>query len=102
MFQQSQIYSFFKIAKNYIDLLFKAIQDYIIIFFFEIIRRKQTSKINQTFIFTSNIKSMNPIQKYQQIIELSACILNMFVFVFLCPINLLISLGTCAKPKLSK
>ena len=45
---------------------------------------------------------MNPIQKYSHIIELSACILNMFVFVFLCPINLLISLGTCSTPKLSK
>ena len=31
---------------------------------------------------------MNPIQKYPQIIELSACILNMFVLVFLCPANL--------------
>ena len=45
---------------------------------------------------------MNPIQKYPHIIELSACILNMFVFVFVCPINLLISLGTCSTPKLSK
>ena len=45
---------------------------------------------------------MDPIQKYPHIIELSACILNMFVFVFLCPINLLISLGTCSTPKLSK
>ena len=45
---------------------------------------------------------MNPIQKHPHIIELSACILNMFVFVFLCPINFLISLGTCSTPKLSK
>ena len=45
---------------------------------------------------------MNPIQKYPQIIELSACIINMFVFVFLCPINLLISLGTCGTPKILK
>ena len=45
---------------------------------------------------------MNPIQKYADIIELSAGILNMFVFVFLCPINLFISLGTCSTPKLSK
>ena len=44
---------------------------------------------------------MNPIQKYPHIIELSACILNMFVFAFLCPINLLISLGTCSTPKLN-
>ena len=45
---------------------------------------------------------MNPIQKCPNIIELSACILNMFVFVFFCPINFLISLGTCSTPKLSK
>ena len=45
---------------------------------------------------------MNPMQMYPHIIELSACILNMFVFEFLCPINLLVSLGTCSTPKLSK
>ena len=45
---------------------------------------------------------MNLIQKYPQIIELLACIINMFAFVFLCPINLLISLGTCGTPKISK
>ena len=45
---------------------------------------------------------MNSIQKYRQIIEMSVCILNMLVFVFLCPINFLISLGTCSTPKLSK
>ena len=45
---------------------------------------------------------MNPIQKYPHIIELSAFILNMFVLMFLCPINLLVSLGMCYTPKLSK
>ena len=75
------------------------IKNYFIIFL-EIIRRKQASKINQTF--PAKMKSMNPIRKYPNIIELPACILNMFVFVFLCPINLLISLGTCSTPKLSK
>ena len=38
---------------------------------------------------------MNPVQNYPHIIELSACILNMFILMFLCPINPLISLGTC-------
>ena len=47
-------------------------QAYFIIFL-EIIRRKQASKHK---IFPANIKSMNPIQKYPHIIELSACILN--------------------------
>ena len=50
----------------------------------------------------ANIESINPIQKYPHIIELSACILNMFAFVFLCPINVLGSLGTCSTPKLLK
>ena len=50
----------------------------------------------------ANMKSINSIQKYPHIIELFACILNMFVFVFLCPKNILISLGKCSKPKLSK
>ena len=31
---------------------------------------------------------MNPIQKYPHITELSGCILNKFVFVLFCPINL--------------
>ena len=45
---------------------------------------------------------MNPRQKYPHIIELSACILNMFALMFLCLINLLISLGTFSTPKESK
>ena len=45
---------------------------------------------------------MNPIQKYPHIIELSACILNMFGLMLLCLINILISLGKCSTPKLSK
>ena len=39
---------------------------------------------------------MNPMQNYPLIIELFACILNMFVFMFLCPIDFL---GTCSTPK---
>ena len=53
-------------------------------------------------LFPVNIKSMNPMQKYPHIIELSACILNMFVLMVLCSVNLLISLGTCSTPKESK
>ena len=45
---------------------------------------------------------MNPVQRYPHIIELSACILNMFVLMFLYPINLLISLGIWSTSKLSK
>ena len=78
---------------------FKVIRNYFIIFL-EIIRRKQASKTNETF--SCKINSINPIQKYPHIIKLSACILNMFVLMHLCPMNLLNSLGTSSKPKLSK
>ena len=50
----------------------------------------------------ASIKSMNPIQKYPHIIELFACILKMFAFMFLLPINFLVSSGICSTPKLSK
>ena len=83
--------------------IFKITQNYIVIFC-KIIKRKQTSKINQNFackVLPANIKPMNPMQKYPHIIELFDCILNMFVFM-LCLINLSISLGTCSTPKLLK
>ena len=47
-------------------------------------------------------ESMNPMQKYPDIIELFDCILNMIVFMFLYPIKFSISLRTCSTPKLSK
>ena len=48
---------------------------------------------------------MQPIQKYRHIIELYACILKIFVIMFLLQllllllINALISLGMCSTPK---
>ena len=45
---------------------------------------------------------MHPIQKYPHIIELSACILNMFVLMLLSLAKCIISLGTCSTPKESK
>ena len=50
----------------------------------------------------ASIKSMNPMQKYPHIIELFACTRKMLAFMFLFPINSLISSGTCSTPKLSK
>ena len=44
---------------------------------------------------------MNPVQKYPHIIELFDCILNMLAFMFLFPVNFLISSGTCSTSKLS-
>ena len=44
---------------------------------------------------------MNPIQKYPNIIESYACILNILLSTLLL-MNLLISLGICSVPKLPK
>ena len=49
-----------------------------------------------------NIKPINPIQKYPHIIESYACILKIFVVIFLMPINFLISCGICSTLKPSK
>ena len=45
---------------------------------------------------------MNAMQKYTHIIDLFDCNLNMFIFMFLCPIDFKISLGTYSTLKLSK
>ena len=49
-----------------------------------------------------NIKLINPIQKYPHITESYACILKIFVIIFLLPINFMISFGICSTPKESK
>ena len=53
-------------------------------------------------VFPASIKSIKPIQKYPHIIESYACILKMFVLMFLLLINALISFGICSTPKESK
>ena len=58
--------------------------------------------VNLIKVFPASIKSINPIQKYPHIIESYACILKMFVFMFLLPINVLIYFGICSTPKESK
>ena len=56
--------------------------------------------VNSVNVFPSSIKSINPIQKYQHIIESYACILKIFVVMDKeRPINALISLGICYTPK---
>ena len=50
----------------------------------------------------ANIKSINPMHKYPHITESFACTRKMFAFMFLFPINYLISSGTCSTQKLSK
>ena len=55
---------------------------------------------NKLLLF--NIKSINPVKKYPHITESYACILKIFVVIFLLPMNFLISFGICSTPKLSK
>ena len=55
--------------------------------------------VNLVKVFPASIKSINPIQKYLHIIESYNCILKIFVFMFLLPINVLISFGICSTPK---
>ena len=45
---------------------------------------------------------MNPTQKHTHIIELLACTLKIFTFMFLLPMSYSISSGTCSIPALSK
>ena len=45
---------------------------------------------------------MNPMQRQPHITELIACPRKMLASMSLCPINYLISSGTCSTPKLSK
>ena len=50
-------------------------------------------------VFSLNIKSINPMQKYLHITESYACILKMLVLMFLFLINALISFGICSTLK---
>ena len=52
-------------------------------------------------LLSLSIKSINPIQKYPHITESYACILKMFVIMFLLLINFLISFAICSTPTLS-
>ena len=58
--------------------------------------------VNLIKVFPASIKSINPIQKYPNTIESYACILKIFAFMFLLPINVLISFGIFSTPKESK
>ena len=49
-----------------------------------------------------SIRSIKATQKYPHIIDSFACILKIFVFMFLFPIRFMISFGMCLTPKLSK
>ena len=67
----------------------------------KIIKEKR-NLYNQSVFLPASIKSMNPVQKYPHITELFACVRKMLAFMFLLPMNSLISSGICPTPKLSK
>ena len=75
------------------------------LFLLKLLGRKRF--VNSVKVFSAGIKSTNPMQKYQHIIESNACILEIFVFMFLVckaadkgrPINALISFGICSPLK---
>ena len=48
------------------------------------------------------MKSINPVQNYQHIVESYACTLQIFIIMFLFPANFLVSFGVCPTLKLSK
>ena len=58
--------------------------------------------VNSVKVFHAGINSTKPIQKYPHIIQSFACILKIFVFMFLSLVNVLISFGICYTPKESK
>ena len=71
---------------------------------------EKTKLVKSLNFLPASIKSISPIQKYPHIIETNACILKIFVIMFLfCEaedkgrlINAFISLGKCSTSKLSK
>ena len=66
-------------------------------FFLKLLGEKRF--INSVKVFPASIKSINPIQKYPHIIESYACILKIFVVMFLLLINTLTSFEICSTPK---
>ena len=69
-------------------------------FFLKLFGKKRFVK--SVRVLPASIKLTNPIQKYPHIIESYAYILEIFVFMFLLLINILISFEIGATPKLSK
>ena len=63
---------------------------------------RKTRFVNSVKVFPASIMSISPIQKYPHIIESYACILKIFVSMFLLPIIVLISFGIYSTLKLSK
>ena len=72
----------------------------IISFFLKLFGKKRF--VYSVKVFFASVKLIKPMPKYPHITESFACILKMFVLMFLLLINVLISSGICSIPKLSK
>ena len=83
----------------FLNVSHKIVEKYII-GFFKLFGEKIFVKSDK--VFPASIKSINPIQKYPHIIEPYACILKIFIFMFLLPIHALIFFGIYSTPKLSQ
>ena len=97
--------SFIRVAFNgvavnhFLSISHKIVSNYVISFL-KLFGEKRF--VNSVKVFPASIKSINPTQKYPHIIRSYACILKMFVFMFLLLINVLISFVICSTPKESK
>ena len=81
--------------------IFLVIENILVLFYHSSHNHQEKINLyNQANFF--NIKSMNSIQKYPHLIEWCACILYIFVIIFLFPLSFLVSFGICPTLKLSK
>ena len=79
------------------------IQNIFVLFYHPIhICYEKTNAYNLNKLLPFNIKSINPIQNYVHITESYACILQIFVMIFLFPIIFSTSFGIFSTPLLSK
>ena len=69
-------------------------------FFLKVFGKKRLVKLLK--LLSLSIKSLNPIEKYPQLVQSFVCILKVFVKIVDLSINFMTSFGICSTPKLSK
>ena len=84
----------------FLNIGLKILYYYYVIVFLKLFGEKKF--VNLVKVFPASIKLINQIQKYPHIIESYACILKIFVVMFLLSINVLISFGIWSTLKESK
>ena len=98
-------FNLFRIYWKYFSIshsLFIIISIYHSSIFIHFIFVRKNTLVYSRQLLPFNIKSRNPIYKYPHIIEIYACILKVFVLIFLFVYKTFISFGICSTPKLSK